>query len=571
MDGMSAVRWRYRGLFLVFYVLWVLGVIYQASQMTAPAQLRGVLVSPRAVYLVSRNISLQNNAGQIQTLQADINGSFGINGLTPGFYRLQWQDQVRDFKLKAGDSMDLGLITRASRIKSQGFFIAAVTLSFGFSLIFFVAGLVGFVVVPRRSLALAFFVLTLTPVVRYGVLLCEVLGCLNGFEHRSLSFFTWELGGVIFLGAAFFHYFAAGQNWPVRRWIGNFYLFPLLVLPILLSWFWLGSDVAFRQCWYVTSGQLTQLIYAYDLVLILFTVLLILRQSGQTQRVLIRLVLLATLVFVVGIVIPMVLDQPLPPFWVLGLSMLSAKIFFGAFLWDLISRMIHDRRQAQRSQSLALLGQTAQYLSHDLKTPLSTLNLLAQTLPGQVSDPEFLKEFSDIVPRQVARLNELIETLLRFRPVSSHERETLDVKTVAEKMTGLLKTKLDAKHIRLGLICAEDFKLNMAPLHLEQILVNLLVNAVEAIGHEYGEIQLRVEGQLNAVCIQVQDNGSGIAPKLQKKLFLPYVTTKAGGSGLGLATVLGACEQYGGRVEVVSAPGQGSCFKVWFPNSVRVR
>ena len=213
--------------------IWLAFVFYHAVTFSIRPTVRGTVVSAQRPYLQSRDVWLGGPAQNEFYVQADINGNFSFSHVAPGAYELRWQDQRRSFEVPAGAVVDLGPIESAWAKADQGWYIFLAAISLGFSLVFMVFGLAGFWVAPSKSLALAFWLLCLTPVVRYVVLMGEILGSLNGAEHLSLSFFTWELGGVVFLGAAFFHYFSVGQGWPQQRWFKYFYGVPCCV-PVLI-------------------------------------------------------------------------------------------------------------------------------------------------------------------------------------------------------------------------------------------------------------------------------------------------------------------------------------------------
>jgi two-component system sporulation sensor kinase A/two-component system, sporulation sensor kinase E len=103
-----------------------------------------------------------------------------------------------------------------------------------------------------------------------------------------------------------------------------------------------------------------------------------------------------------------------------------------------------------------------------------------------------------------------------------------------------------------------------------QVLMNLLVNALDAMPRG-GQLQLQTTSEPEgAICIRVVDTGSGIASDLQVRIFEPFVTTKEHGTGLGLAISEQIVRQHGGSITVASTPGQGAAFSVWLPCSAPV-
>jgi two-component system NtrC family sensor kinase len=108
-----------------------------------------------------------------------------------------------------------------------------------------------------------------------------------------------------------------------------------------------------------------------------------------------------------------------------------------------------------------------------------------------------------------------------------------------------------------------------APQELQQVFLNLVLNAAQAIP-ERGTIRIETEPHDGAVVVHVVDDGSGIAPEHLDRIFDPFFTTKAvgEGTGLGLAVAHGIVQEHGGWIDVRSEPGRGSCFRIWLPREV---
>ena len=112
----------------------------------------------------------------------------------------------------------------------------------------------------------------------------------------------------------------------------------------------------------------------------------------------------------------------------------------------------------------------------------------------------------------------------------------------------------------------EDLSVTADFAQTELVLINLVKNAVEALsGREHGSIQLRAFREANAVLIRVEDNGSGIPDDMLEDIFVPFYTTKANGTGIGLSLSKQIMQNHGGSVSVSSVPGKGSKFTLKFP------
>jgi signal transduction histidine kinase len=106
----------------------------------------------------------------------------------------------------------------------------------------------------------------------------------------------------------------------------------------------------------------------------------------------------------------------------------------------------------------------------------------------------------------------------------------------------------------------------------EQVFTNLFMNACEAMGEQGGELKVRISAAAeNAVAVEVEDSGPGVAPEMKEQIFNPFVTTKKTGVGLGLAIVSKIVDAHGGSVKLISVPNHGACFRVTFPVGAAAR
>jgi signal transduction histidine kinase len=145
-------------------------------------------------------------------------------------------------------------------------------------------------------------------------------------------------------------------------------------------------------------------------------------------------------------------------------------------------------------------------------------------------------------------------------------------------LTDLVEMSLELVRGRLqrqGILLVQDFqasRLRCVPAQIGQVILNLMVNALQAIetkeGAEGGRIRIASSSFPNEVLIEISDTGCGIDPQDLPRLFDPFFTTKpvGEGTGLGLSITHGIITGHGGRIEVTSVPGEGSCFKIYLPN-----
>lgn len=214
-------------------------------------------------------------------------------------------------------------------------------------------------------------------------------------------------------------------------------------------------------------------------------------------------------------------------------------------------------------------------LSHELKTPLTAIQGYSETLLDEMGrDPASSVRHLEIIHRHATDLSQLMENLLNLSKIESGREEvrleSVSLKFFVDRILERFLTQARAKNMELvnevagGITCqADSGKLN-------QILSNLVDNAVKYTS-EGGKVWVRTSCGPTECCIEVEDNGPGIPAADQKRIFERFYrvdkarTRNSGGAGLGLAIVKHLVDLQGGRIEVESAPGQGSRFLVTLP------
>jgi signal transduction histidine kinase len=184
--------------------------------------------------------------------------------------------------------------------------------------------------------------------------------------------------------------------------------------------------------------------------------------------------------------------------------------------------------------------------------------------------PEQTTEYTRIIDQEVQRCKRIIDSLLTFSRPRSAERKETDVNAVIQQTLFLLKHHERFRKIRLQTML--DGEVGTVPANAEQLIqvfMALLINAADAMG-ETGGITIRTRRGLSdseAVVAEVIDGGSGIPRTELTKIFEPFYTTKppGRGTGLGLSVCYSIIANHGGRIEVASAPGAGSTFRILLP------
>jgi two-component system cell cycle sensor histidine kinase/response regulator CckA len=237
-----------------------------------------------------------------------------------------------------------------------------------------------------------------------------------------------------------------------------------------------------------------------------------------------------------------------------------------------INRDITERKRLEaelrQSQKMEAVGRLAGGIAHDFNNLLMAISGYADLLRQSLSDNEELHGDAEEIIEACERAARLTEELLTFSRGRTPKTEVVDVGGVVERMTEMLSHLL-GEDIRIELdICNECTCIRIDPTQLEQVILNLTLNARDAMPSG-GRLRVEVRREGTSVHLSVSDSGYGFTPEIKEHLFEPYFTTKQReqGTGLGLATVYAIVQQVGGTIEVEGAPGQGACFHLCLPHA----
>jgi signal transduction histidine kinase len=259
---------------------------------------------------------------------------------------------------------------------------------------------------------------------------------------------------------------------------------------------------------------------------------------------------------------------------------------FGAFAGFMLDRVRSEReRHRQTAEELArayehlqttferlrledrmaALGALSVGMAHEIRNPLGSISggieILEQAVPS--GDPR--REFVDILKREVARLDDLVERQLDLARTGTGEREACDLGEIARSVTELAQKRAEAQ----GLTVVSETD-PAAPAawadgsRIRQAVLNLVVNAIQAMPSG-GELHVAVRGAGERVRLEVADRGPGISGEARDRLFEPFFTTKRDGTGLGLAIAWQIAKQHGGDLRAENRTGGGARFVLELP------
>jgi signal transduction histidine kinase len=242
----------------------------------------------------------------------------------------------------------------------------------------------------------------------------------------------------------------------------------------------------------------------------------------------------------------------------------------GAFdLCRLIEEKLRLERELAERERLALVGQMAASISHNLKNPLGSIKTILQVQMERPELPEMVRGETKIVLDEIGRLSAKLNQLLQFsRPAvrSGSAGATCDARMVIEEVVGVLRHEAERRGIALETRTPEsNTTIAAAADAISDVVSNLLVNALEATPRG-GRVSVTAVQNSGGCVLAVEDDGPGIAPTVREKILQPFFTTKTQGTGLGLAIVARRVAEFCGQLEVESPvkDGRGARFQVRF-------
>jgi signal transduction histidine kinase len=231
---------------------------------------------------------------------------------------------------------------------------------------------------------------------------------------------------------------------------------------------------------------------------------------------------------------------------------------------DVTDRVAQDEREIHQER-LAVLGEVAAVMAHELNNPLAAISMFNQLLASEIDRGSPLRENVEVIQRNVDSCKRAIRELLDYASNSSPEIGDVDVEAVLEDVAAFLRPVRQRSNVEIRPEFGADGALVRGDeVQLRQIFVNLVLNAVQACEGKPGRVVLRSSFDGEHVAIDVSDNGSGIAPELQARIFKPFFSTKrrGAGTGLGLSTARRIAEMHGGSVELLESSPAGTTFRV---------
>jgi two-component system sensor histidine kinase HydH len=230
-----------------------------------------------------------------------------------------------------------------------------------------------------------------------------------------------------------------------------------------------------------------------------------------------------------------------------------------------------DATQLAAAEKRDLLARLLGRLAHEIRNPLSSLDIHVQLLEEDLTEltpqlREHLTPRLEIIHGELHRLKGIVERFLRLAGPSALDLEPVDTLNLVTHVCELMRPEAASRNIEVSADVEDSLPKVMAdPIRLTQALLNLIINAMQAVERN-GRIEVRATAAPgDAVSLTVRDSGQGIPPERLASIFDPYFTTKAEGSGLGLWIVQQIVTAHGGSLRAENAPGGGAMFIMLLP------
>jgi signal transduction histidine kinase len=221
-----------------------------------------------------------------------------------------------------------------------------------------------------------------------------------------------------------------------------------------------------------------------------------------------------------------------------------------------------------QSEKMAAVGTLSAGLAHEVKNPLSAVLGYAQLSKRKLSQPEVVRKHLDTIENETRRCNEIIGNLMQFSRQEKGEFTDVAINKVVEKSVGIVDHQLGLNNVHVNMELAPDIpEIIGNPNQLQQVLMNLAINAQQAMGPDGGNVDIATYCDDDNVYISVSDTGPGISEEVAEKIFEPFYTTKAAGkgTGLGLSVTYGIIRDHKGDIRVEKTDGGGARFVIELP------
>jgi len=236
----------------------------------------------------------------------------------------------------------------------------------------------------------------------------------------------------------------------------------------------------------------------------------------------------------------------------------------------IMEELKRNQEQIIKSEKLAAIGTTVAGIAHELKNPLTYLLTVAQSMGQSWNNESFKESVIKMFPSEVERMKLIIDGLSDYSKMQALRFEPVEVTTVLNKVIAILGYEIKKNNVYVVTNYPPAGEKAVAKAdnnRLVQVFMNIIANAVQALGPKGGDLKVVVRAEQNKIIVAITDTGPGMDKETIQKIFDPFFTTKEAGTGLGLSITKKIVDEHQGKLLVESIPGKGTTFTVSLPTT----
>jgi signal transduction histidine kinase len=237
---------------------------------------------------------------------------------------------------------------------------------------------------------------------------------------------------------------------------------------------------------------------------------------------------------------------------------------------NVTARFHRQQREMLRAEQLSAVGKLAASVAHEVRNPLTSIKMLVEAALRARNPKPLRAEDLQVIHGEIARLEHTVQSFLDFARLPSPKRCRSEMREVVQHAVDLIQAR--ARQQKVEVVSeGPDLPLqaNVDPDQFCNVLVNLSLNALDAMPHG-GRLEIKLDpSPEGGACLIVADTGPGISPEMKPRLFTPFASTKPTGTGLGLSVCRRIVEEHGGCINASNRPEGGACFVITIPSEIR--
>jgi len=236
---------------------------------------------------------------------------------------------------------------------------------------------------------------------------------------------------------------------------------------------------------------------------------------------------------------------------------------------EVAERVQQHQRELLRAEQLSAVGQLAASVAHEVRNPLTAVKMLVEVALRRKNPKPLTSDDLEVIYREIARVEQIVQNLLDFARLPEPKRALCDLREIVAQSVELIQARAHQHKVEIKVHCPVD----PVPCDVDRnqfctVLVNIIFNALDSMP-QGGLLEIDLEAsEVDGIRLAVADSGGGILPEMVGRLFSPFASTKATGTGLGLNISKRIVEEHGGHLTAANRPQGGACFTISLPEEV---